>query len=161
MAQVLLGLGGNIGNRYQNIQNAYAAIHHQCGNVLRTSSIYETKAWGKTDQPSFLNACCVVKTPLSPILLLNTLKQIEKGIGRTPTERWGPREIDIDILLYGSVHQNKGNLNIPHASMHERNFVLVPACEVAAGWKHPVFQKSLRELLLQSPDQTACELWRG
>jgi 2-amino-4-hydroxy-6-hydroxymethyldihydropteridine diphosphokinase len=115
-------------------------------SVVSRSSLYETAPVGETDQPPFLNNAVGVETVLSPRELLAVIKEIEKIIGRTPTYRWGPREIDIDILLYDDLVINEPGLTIPHPRMHERAFVLVPLSEIAPIAVHPVLGKSIGTL---------------
>jgi 2-amino-4-hydroxy-6-hydroxymethyldihydropteridine diphosphokinase len=101
------------------------------------------------DQPLFLNMAIEIETALSPRELLKTLKEMEKEIGREPTSRWGPRIIDLDILLFNADVVDEDNLSIPHPLMHERDFVLKPLSEIAPDAEHPVLHKSIRELMLQ------------
>jgi 2-amino-4-hydroxy-6-hydroxymethyldihydropteridine diphosphokinase len=123
--------------------------------VLAVSSMHETKPWGITDQRDFINLCVKVGTTLSPRELLAGLKRIEEIIGRKETYRWGPRVIDLDILLYGGeiIHSDDGGildggaLIIPHPHMHERLFVLKPLCEIAPEARHPALGMTVREML--------------
>ena len=127
-----LGFGGNLGDPARQIAEAIAAIGSRgIGTVSRVSSLWRTPPWGKTDQPAFLNACALIETQLPPLVLLAALKDIEREIGRTPGERWGPRPIDIDILFYDDVSLNEDALTIPHKNLFERAFVLAPLAEIA------------------------------
>jgi 2-amino-4-hydroxy-6-hydroxymethyldihydropteridine diphosphokinase len=124
-----IGMGANLGNRIRNIERAVAAVG-KLGTVLRTSSIYRTKPWGNLRQPWFANAAVLLETKLSPRRLLNELKAAEKNLGRTQNERWGPREIDLDLLLYDDLEIDEPDLRVPHAHLRERAFVLVPLAQI-------------------------------
>jgi 2-amino-4-hydroxy-6-hydroxymethyldihydropteridine diphosphokinase len=124
-------LGSNLGDRLAYLKAAVAAIRATPGlDVARTSSIYETDPVGVEDQPMFLNAVAELRSDLNPEDLLRRLKQIETDVGRTPGEQWGPREIDIDLLLYGDEMIDEGDLELPHPEMAHRSFVLVPLLEI-------------------------------
>ncbi len=126
-----LGLGSNIGNSEGNIKNAIAAISHLKGTeVSKKSCLYLTKAWGKTDQQDFINAVIEIKTKLSAQALLQEFQKIEAELGRQKIEKWGPRIIDIDILLYSDIVVNQPHLTIPHPYLTQRSFVLVPLYEL-------------------------------
>ena len=127
-----LGFGGNLGDPARQIAESIAAIGVRgIGTVSRVSSLWRTPPWGKTDQPAFLNACALIETQLPPLTLLAALQDIEREIGRTPGERWGPRLIDIDILFYGDISLNDDALTIPHKNLLKRAFVLAPLAEIA------------------------------
>ena len=115
--------------------------------AAKQSSMYETKPWGLTDQPDFVNMAVEAETDLAPIELLEMLKKIEKDMGRRDTIRWGPRIIDLDILLYDDIILKTDSLTIPHPLMHEREFVLGPLSEIAGDLIHPVLKKSIGDLL--------------
>ena len=129
MNGIYLGLGTNLGDRHQNLQTAINKLN-EIGEVLRKSTIHETKAWGKTDQPDFLNMVIQLETSLSPQKLLEKCLQIETEIGRERFEKWGPRIIDIDILYYNDVNIDEPELKIPHPFINEREFVLKPLQEI-------------------------------
>jgi len=132
MARAYLGFGSNLGDREKRILTAMELLDRAEGvSVVSRSTLYETDPVGETDQPPFLNAAAGVETELSPRELLKLIREIEKTIGRTPTYRWGPREIDIDILLFDDLIIDEEGLTIPHPRMHERRFVLVPLLEIA------------------------------
>lgn len=144
--EAYLGLGSNLGKRDDNLRQALVKLR-QKAIVNQVSSIYETEPVGYHQQPRFLNAVCQITTSLSPQELLTLVKQIEQEIGRTPTFPNGPRAIDIDILLYNQCLVNYPDLIIPHPRLEERAFVLVPLAEIAPNLKHPISQKTIRELL--------------
>lgn len=126
-----LGLGSNLGNRRGNIKKAMNYLEQTKGiKIEKTSRIYETQALGGLPQGKFLNAAIKIKTSLNPLLLLETLKKIEKDLGRKKTVRFGPRQIDLDILLYGNEIINTKKLIVPHPRMFEREFVLKPLREI-------------------------------
>jgi len=150
---VYLLLGSNLGDRNALIEEAIVAIQQQIGQVTSRSSIYETAAWGKEDQPGFLNIALAVATTLNAQEVLVHALAIEKELGRVRLEKWGARLIDIDIIFYGDeVISIAGELEVPHPEMHKRKFVLVPMAEIASDYIHPVLKKTLPELLLELPD---------
>lgn len=149
---VALGLGGNMGNRLQNIGKAQMLITQQVGEIVKVSTLYQTAAWGHTDQPDFLNQAIIVKTPFTPKMLLKKCLYIEKQLGRRRDIPWGPRTIDIDILLYNDAIIDKETLQIPHPHMQNRRFVLQPLADIAPNYRHPQHRKSLKELLAACPD---------
>jgi 2-amino-4-hydroxy-6-hydroxymethyldihydropteridine diphosphokinase len=132
MPTVYLGLGSNMHNPPAQLEAAIAALRLlPSTHVQRISPLYTSKAWGKTDQPDFLNMVIEIETTLPPVSLLRKIKQIESAQGRTPGERWGPRPVDIDILLYDKQVINTPTLVIPHPRMWERAFVLRPLADLA------------------------------
>lgn len=154
MAKVFLGLGSNLGDRKRNITDALNLLAKLSQTeLIRCSSIYETEPWGVREQPSFLNCVCEIETKLKPEELLNFIMDIEKKLGRKRTkERYGPRVIDIDILLYEDIVESRENWEIPHPAMHLRRFVLVPLCEIASNFLHPRIKKTVRQLLDECSD---------
>ena len=143
-----IGFGSNIGDRLKHIQNAIHALSKTEGiTLLKISSVYKTDPIGYEAQGEFLNGVIAIQTNLSPLSLLHTLKDIEITAGRQHRIRWGPREIDLDILIYGDVCVQTERLVIPHPEMHLRGFVLVPLVEIAPNLVHPVFQESIQTLL--------------
>jgi 2-amino-4-hydroxy-6-hydroxymethyldihydropteridine diphosphokinase len=159
MTEVYLLLGTNMGERIANIVKAVTAIGSKVGKVSIISAIYETAAWGKTDQDSFLNLAILVSTFLAPIDLLHELKTIEKEVGRTDTEKWGPRVIDIDIIFYGSELIQQPELQIPHPYLPVRRFALLPLSDIAIDFIHPLLKKSVKELLAECPDQSEVRVY--
>ncbi|WP_114457785.1 2-amino-4-hydroxy-6-hydroxymethyldihydropteridine diphosphokinase [Halanaerobium sp. MA284_MarDTE_T2] len=132
MKTIYLGLGSNIDPRKSYLKKAVLEINRlPQTKVTKKSSIYETKAVGYKDQDDFLNAVIKLESRLSPENLLKKLLKIEKKLGRIRTKKWGPRTIDIDILLYGDKKYKSENLKIPHSRMTERAFVLIPLAEIA------------------------------
>ena len=154
-----IALGSNLGDRAGHLARALAALAAEDGcTVVDTAFLYETPAAYVTDQPAFLNSACTVYTDLSPRALLQALKRIEVALGRTPTLRYGPRVVDLDILFYDDVELSEPDLIIPHALLHEREFVLRPLCDIAPSHEHPGLQKTVEHLLLHLKDHGP--VWR-
>jgi len=152
MRTAYLLIGGNLGNRKENLLKAVSLINEQCGSLTRSSSIYETEAWGKTDQPAFLNQALEISTSLNARQLMRKVLQIEEEMGRVRKEKLGPRIIDIDILLFENEIHDLRFLKIPHPEMQNRRFVLVPLAEIDSTLQHPVLKKTIAELLEECPD---------
>jgi pantoate--beta-alanine ligase len=153
MAISLLGLGSNLGDRVSFLQQALAQLRGVPGIVVqRTSSFVETRpVGGPAGQANFLNAAALIETTLGPADLLATLQTIERNLGRERVERFGPRTIDLDLLLYGSEVIQTSDLTVPHPRLHERRFVLAPAAEIAPELVHPVARATLAQLLDKLP----------
>ena len=149
MSIVYIGIGTNLGDRHRSCLRAIELLRHNGLFVTKQSSMHETEPWGVTQQPAFLNMAVEVVTDLVPIKLLEMLKKIEKDMGRQDTIRWGPRMIDLDILLYDDIVLKTDSLTIPHPMMHEREFVLKPLSEIAGDLIHPVLKKSIADLLIE------------
>ena len=148
-----IGFGSNIGDRLKHIQNALHALSKTEGITLQQiSSIYKTDPVGYEAQAEFLNGVAAIQTTLPPLSLLHTLKDIEIAVGRQHRIRWGPREIDLDLLIYGDVCLQTEELVVPHPKMHLRRFVLVPLAEIAPYLVHPVFQETAHILLSRLKD---------
>jgi 2-amino-4-hydroxy-6-hydroxymethyldihydropteridine diphosphokinase len=152
MNQTYLLIGGNVGNRRENLATATTMIAAKVGQILVTSSLYETAAWGITDQPSFLNQVLLVETALDARQVLTAILSIEQQMGRKRIEKFGPRTIDIDILFFNDLVMHEDALIIPHPHLHLRRFTLEPLNEIAPKLVHPVFNKSISKLLEQATD---------
>lgn len=158
MTDVFLGLGGNLGDRRSLMRSAVTQIRLVLDD-LRVSSLYESAAWGVTDQPAFLNAVARGRTTLPPLALLDAMQSIEHDLGRVRGQRWGPRLIDIDILLYGREIIDEPRLTVPHRYMNQRGFVLRPLADLAAGLTLP--DGSLVGELLTTVDQSGLRRIEG
>jgi 2-amino-4-hydroxy-6-hydroxymethyldihydropteridine diphosphokinase len=127
--RVYLSLGANLAEPAQTVVRAFVALG-RIGTVVRRSRLYRSQPWGSTDQPEFVNAAALLETDRAPRELLHALQTIETSLGRKPRERWGPRELDLDILTYDDDAIDEPELHVPHPHMHERAFVLVPLAEI-------------------------------
>ncbi|MCI2890949.1 2-amino-4-hydroxy-6-hydroxymethyldihydropteridine diphosphokinase [Staphylococcus hominis] len=153
MVQAYLGLGSNIGDRKQLLLTAIDLIGNIKGiKITKQSSIYETAPIGYTDQPNFLNLCLEIETKLSPQQLLKHCLDIEQQLHRVREIRWGPRTLDIDILLYSDNIIETDNLSVPHPRMQERAFVLIPLNDIASDKQDPRLNQKIRDLVF--PDDT-------
>jgi len=143
-----IGFGSNLGDRDGYIRQALSELASTDGiTLLRVSSLYETAPVGYTNQGKFLNGVAEIETSVPPHTLLALLKGIEAKLGRQHRVRWGPREIDLDILIYGERQISTPELTIPHPEMQRRGFVLIPLAELAPNLCHPVLGKRIAELL--------------
>lgn len=154
MNHAFLLIGGNMGNVAENLEKAIAHISQTCGEVVAISGVYATAAWGKTDQPDFLNQALEIRTALEPIALLQELLQIEREMGRERLEKYGPRIIDLDIIFYDQKVLDLKDLKIPHPQMTNRRFVLAPLAEIAPEMNHPVLNVSVSSLLSKCSDSS-------
>ena len=146
MTQTAIALGSNTGDRLGNIRQAVMLLEERSLRISASSDVFETPPWGMENQPRFLNACVLAETDILPRALLELLLNIESDLGRIRRYKWGPREIDLDLLFYDDQVFNESGLVLPHPQMHRRAFVLVPLVQIAPGWRHPVLGKSIREL---------------
>jgi 2-amino-4-hydroxy-6-hydroxymethyldihydropteridine diphosphokinase len=153
MNKVFLLIGGNMGDRLQNLHQAISLLAATCGPVIQQSAVYETAAWGKTDQPAFLNQALLLNSSLTAQELITAVLLVEERMGRHRTEKFGPRVIDIDIMFYNDEVINEPDLTIPHPQMQNRRFALVPLNELAPAFVHPVFNKTIEELLQECKDE--------
>ncbi len=145
-------IGGNIGERQEQLARAARLIEERCGRIIDRSSLYETAAWGKTDQANFLNQALVLHTSLQARDLLKEILYIEHLMGRDRQEKYGPRTIDIDIIFFNHQIIHQPGLIIPHPEMAVRRFVLEPLNEVIPAYIHPVYYKTVSALLDACPD---------
>lgn len=153
-----LSLGSNLGDRAGNLRAAIAHLG-TLGRVTKVSSFYETEPVERTDQPWFLNCVVELRTELTPVVLLRGLLGIEKAMGRERKERKGPRNIDLDLLLYDHETVNTAELTVPHPAMHERRFVLVPLVEIAPEAEHPLTRKPAWILLKTLASEEVVRPW--
>ena len=149
MPIVYIGIGSNLGNREENCQKAIALLIEKNIKITKRSSLYETEPWGAKEQPGFINMAVEIETNLEPGVLLKTIKEIESSMGRRKGMRWGPRVIDLDILLYDEHVIKTHELEIPHPGIKDREFVLKPLSEIAPDKIHPIFKKSIKTLLIE------------
>jgi len=158
MPLVYLALGTNLGDRANNLNQALAALGEQFSIEL-VSPIYETEPAYVLDQPRFYNLTARAQTDLSPLHALSALKQIETDLGREPGLRFGPRLIDLDLLIYDTLLFSSPELTLPHPRLHERAFVLVPLNDIAPDLVHPKLGLTIHELFEQLPDEEKHKVW--
>jgi 2-amino-4-hydroxy-6-hydroxymethyldihydropteridine diphosphokinase len=155
MNKVYLLIGGNMGDRMANLINAHKHIEQQIGNIELKSSIYETAAWGQTNQPDFLNQALLVHTQLEAAELMSKLLSIENLMGRIRTIKLGPRTIDLDIIYFNNDVISTSLITIPHPKLAERKFVLAPLFEIAPDYLHPILNKTNASMLKECGDSLA------
>ncbi|MEQ8176557.1 MAG: 2-amino-4-hydroxy-6-hydroxymethyldihydropteridine diphosphokinase [Syntrophomonadaceae bacterium] len=149
---VYLGLGSNLGDKKANLEKALEDLGSADGvRITRVSSLYQSEPWGVKDQDDFINQVIEIETELSALDLLHLLQTIEIDMGRQRVTKWGPRNIDLDILLYGDEVLRSEELQVPHAHMRERLFVLIPLQEINSEIVFPDDGTSLREVLVRVP----------
>lgn len=161
MKNVFLGLGSNLGERIQFIENAIKEIKNIEGtSVIKSSLIYDTEPWGNINQDNYLNSVLEIETDLQAEELLIQLKLIEKKTGRSENKRWLEREIDIDILFYGNEIIENDFVKIPHIQIEKRKFVLIPMAEIAPEFIHPELKKSVSRLLKETEDNLKVNVYQ-
>ncbi|MCS5491691.1 2-amino-4-hydroxy-6-hydroxymethyldihydropteridine diphosphokinase [Algoriphagus limi] len=156
--EVVLILGGNQGDRKKLLDNAKAAIG-RLGKLVKESRIFTTEAWGGVAKEAFLNQALILETELGPLRFLKHLQQIEKNMGRKRQIRWGDRTMDIDILFWDDVVIDLPELKIPHPEMANRRFVLEPLMDIVPELVHPVFGKTIHQLLEECPDTSKVSIF--
>ena len=152
MNKVFLITGGNIGDRKENLELAAKLIGKNIGRIIKSSSIYETEAWGNTQQASFYNQVHIIETKLAAKEIMNKILLIEEQMGRIRTIKNAARIIDIDILFFNNEIVNNPIVTIPHKEINNRRFVLMPLQELAPDFIHPVLKMSISQLLSMSKD---------
>jgi len=160
LAEVILHLGTNLGYRAINLELVSIMISNHIGDIISESHIYETEAWGNTDQNDFLNQAMICNTTLSPHDILSQIQVIEAKMGRQKIEHWGPRIIDIDIIFYEQEIIENPNLKIPHPQLTNRNFVLRPLMDICPEHLHPVLNKSVKELVQECEDKSKVVIYK-
>ncbi len=154
MAQVFIIIGSNLGNREINIAEAEKLITREIGNIIKSSHLYETEPWGTSNNKKFCNKALIVETGLKPYSILEKAQIIEKSLGRARNnDKYKPRTIDIDILFIDNLILSDKSLTIPHPLIAERKFVLVPLSEICNDFVHPVFNKTIGDLLNNCHDK--------
>lgn len=156
-SMVYILLGSNQGNSIEQLKLAIQHIKGEVGNIEKSSSVYQTAAWGNTDQAPFSNQVILVRTEKNAEEVLRILLGIEKKMGRKRVVKWEPRMIDLDILFYNDLIMEEPNLTIPHPHLHERRFTLIPLVEIDENWVHPKLNKTMRELLESCEDKLSVE----
>ncbi len=170
---VYLGLGSNLGRREEYLAQAVYLVSNPALvipealtidqdwsiELVQSSRVYETPPWGYKNQADFLNCVLGVQTTIKPTALLHLAKAIERKLGRQPSRRFGPRVVDIDILLYGDQRIDLPGLTIPHPRLHQRAFVLVPLAELAPSFMHPTLGVTISQLESRTPDRNQVKAW--
>lgn len=159
MSAVYIALGSNLEPREYYLRQAVGQLG-KLGKIMKVSRLYESDPYGVTEQPAFLNSALILKTGLPPRQLLPALKAIEQQVGRRKRQRWGPREIDLDIIFYGDLVVREENLHIPHYDYRNRRFVLQPLAELEPNFIAPDTGQPLQQALQECPDQTRLRLYK-
>jgi 2-amino-4-hydroxy-6-hydroxymethyldihydropteridine diphosphokinase len=150
-----IAIGSNKGDRFDHLTNAIQEITQDKNNIVENvSSIYETLPYGYKDQGKFYNAVIKIRTSYELIELLDLLKSIEKKIGREKNTRWGPREIDLDILFYNDLIYSDDRITVPHKEVTKRDFVLIPLCEIAPDLNHPALNQKICDICIVDSEKT-------
>lgn len=152
--RLYLLLGANLGNRQQTFTAARQSIIERIGLLRSQSGLYETAAWGVTDQPAYLNQVLIVETYLEPAAVLAHTQAIEQQLGRVRAKKWGARVIDIDLLFYEDLIIKSSTLTLPHPLLHLRRFTLAPLAEISPNLIHPVLKQPIWSLLADCPDES-------
>lgn len=152
MNKCYLLLGSNLGDSQKQLNIAIDKITTKIGTIVKRSSLYQTAAWGKTDQPDFLNQAILTATPFDAPTVMEIILSIESDMGRHRTERNAPRIVDIDILFFNDLIIDQPHLHIPHPRLQDRRFVLEPMNELDPDLFHPVLHKTIHQLLRVCPD---------
>ncbi|MDB5222915.1 MAG: folK [Chitinophagaceae bacterium] len=158
MNSVYLLIGGNLGNRVETLAMVRLLVEKELGKLIKTSSIYETASWGIAGQPDFLNQVLLVETKFSAAEIMALILSIENKLGRVRTQKNASRIIDIDILFFNDEIISEPGLTVPHPEIQNRKFALIPMNEIAPGFIHPVFKKSMGSLLSTSKDELEVKL---
>ncbi|WNB18693.1 2-amino-4-hydroxy-6-hydroxymethyldihydropteridine diphosphokinase [Marivirga arenosa] len=160
MEGIYLLLGSNLGDRPKVLSNAVELLEKNGVKVTKKSSIYETAAWGKTDQQAFLNQVIQIATDLEPKILLRLILRLEIELGRVRKEKWGERLIDIDILYYNDLILEESEIKIPHPGIPDRKFTLIPLYEICPQEIHPTLKKSQTKLMRDCKDDLEVSLYK-
>jgi len=157
--QIVLSIGSNQGNRLENIESCIALIHQEVGTVIQVSKLYETPAWG-FESDAFYNCALLLHSTSSAQKILNQILKVEKQLGRIRSNQQGyqSRIIDVDLIVFDDEIIDSEKLQVPHPLMQNRKFVLMPMQDLKLNWKHPVFQKSISELIANTPDESVCKV---
>lgn len=150
-------IGGNIGDREANLQQARAGLERTCGRLTAQSALYQTAAWGLHNQAPFLNQAVALETALTADELLRRILAVEASLGRKRDVKYGPRTVDIDVIFFGDAVVKTEGLTVPHPHLQARRFVLVPLQEIAPDLLHPVFKQTVTQLLDACPDNLAVQ----
>jgi 2-amino-4-hydroxy-6-hydroxymethyldihydropteridine diphosphokinase len=162
MSIAYIALGSNLNDKMANLNKAIESIEKNSKvKVLKRSSVYQTEPVDLKDQPFFLNMVLEVETQISPFDLLHILQDIEKKMGRKKGKRWGPRNIDLDLLLYEDQVINSAELTLPHAQMHLRKFVLIPLVEITENTLHPLIKRTIPKILEDLKENSQVEIFRN
>ncbi len=157
MPEAVIAIGSNLGNRLEYLQMAVQRMQ-KFSKIIDIAPLYETTPYGFREQPDFLNSVIIIETDVFPHELLHRLKEIEIQLGRKNRERWGPREIDLDIIFYNNQVIHDDELTIPHPDFKNRIFVLKPLADIRPEWRSPIKGKPVRALLNKCQDETIIQM---